>query len=259
MNLNRSQSSNRQVSSPTRNPLPRLAWLLLAPGLASVLTGCGMVGTSITGSGQLVTRDYALADFSKVQAGHAFQVEMVQGPQHQVTVTVDDNLVDRLDVSKSGETLRISLQPHLNIRNATMKAKVTLPVLEGVDLSGAAQGTLSGFESDKALEVELSGASQLRGEIKNGDAVIGISGASHVRLRGSARSLKVDASGASHADLDDYAAGNTKADASGASEISVNVNGEIDAEATGASSVRYQGKPTTIRERTSGSSSVRRR
>ena len=57
-------------------------------------------------------------------------------------------------MSKSGDTLKIGLKPHLGVfGTVTLKAKVTLPTLTGVELSGATSGKLSGFDSGKRLDV----------------------------------------------------------------------------------------------------------
>lgn len=239
--------------------LRRIATLVFCAGLVLAGTGCGMLGSSITGSGHTVTKEYDLSGFSKLAVGHAFQVEIAQGPKHSVAVTVDDNLVEYLDVSTSGETLRIRFQPNINVRNATLKASVALPELTGLDLSGAVRATVAGFSSEKPLEADLSGACNLRGDIKNGDARIDLSGASKVGLRGSAGTLRITASGASHANLEEYRSGRTVVNVSGASHVSVSPSANLEAEASGASTVTYGGEPGDVKAHTSGASSVRKR
>ena len=243
----------------TLTGLAQVAWLVIL--LAAVLAGagCGVLGPSITGSGNTVAKEYDLVGFSRLAVGNAFQVAIAHGPKHSVTVTVDDNLVEHLDVAKSGDILRIKLRPNLNVRNATLRATVALPELTGLDLSGAVRATLTGFNSDKSLDAELSGACNLRGDIKNGDARFDVSGASKIELRGSARALKASASGASTVNLAEYKSGNTVADASGASHITVIPSGNLQADASGASSVKYGGEPTDVKAHTSGASSVRKK
>lgn len=216
-----------------------------------------MLGAGITGSGQIVTKNYDLAGFSRLAVGHAFQVEVTQGPNHSVAVTVDDNLVEHLDFTKSGEKLQIKLVPGINVRQATMKAAVTLPELTGLDLSGAVRATLTGFSSGKPLDAELSGASNLRGDIKSGDAQFDLSGASRVQLRGGAKTLKITATGAGNVNFDEYQSADTAAHASGASRITVAPSGNLVADASGASTVSYVGQPKDVQAHTSGASSVR--
>jgi hypothetical protein len=240
--------------------------MVLVRSLALVLVvvlvaGCVPVSftNSITGSGRTVTKEFALAGFTKVDASSAFEVAITSGDNYSVAVTVDDNLVDQLDVTKSGDTLRIHLKPSLSIRNTTMKARVTLPVLTGLDLSGATRTTVAGFDSAKTLDVRVSGASTLRGDIKSGDAQFDVSGASKVELEGSADGLNLKVSGASTATLDGFPSKDTTVEASGASHATVKASGKLTVEASGASSVTYVGEPANLSVNTSGASSVHKK
>ncbi len=228
-----------------------------------LVAGCVAVPalTTLRGSGNTVTNEYDYDGFTRIEVGSAFQVEVVQAESYSVSVTVDDNIVEHLEVSKSGNTLRIGLKPlvRLGFGNVTLKARIALPTLEGLNLSGATTGNVSGFNSDAALNIDVSGASTLRGDIRAGNTRVDASGASTVRLAGQAGTLDVVASGASTADLEDFAAADVRVEASGASRAVVNVNGRLDAEASGASSVRYVGEPTSVNSDTSGASSIEKK
>jgi hypothetical protein len=224
-----------------------------------LLAGCCAVpfGTQLVASGPLVTKDYDLANFTAVNAGSAFQVEITQSDKYSVTVTVNESLVERLDVSVSDNTLHISLKPGYGITGAaTMRAKVTMPELTGLDLSGASHTTVAGFNSDKSLKTQVSGASSLGGDLTCGDAQFNVSGASKVQLKGSAQDLNVEASGASTADLSNFASKNTVVNASGASKVNVAPSGTLTVEASGASTVRYSGEPAKLKTNSSGASTV---
>jgi len=191
-------------------------------------------------------------------AHHAFEVDISQSDAFKVVMRTDDNLLDHLEVLKRGKTLRIGLKSGIrSIRNATMEAEVTMPELIGLDLSGASSATITGFESAKDLDVELSGASHLRGDIEAGDIRFDISGASRVTLSGSAEDVTIAVSGASKVDLSDLPVDNAKIGASGASHVTVNPSGRLDVEASGASDIYYLGSPTLGTVKTSGASSIR--
>ena len=223
-----------------------------------LLAGCAIpFGIQVAPSGSVVTKDYDLGNFSAVAAGSAFQVEITRSDKYSVSVTVNENLVERLDVGVSGNTLRISLKPGIGITGAaTLKAKVTMPELTGLDLSGASHTTLAGFKSGNNFKADVSGASSLRGDLTCGDAQFDASGASKIELDGSGQNLNIKASGASTLDLSNFTSKNTTVDASGASKAVVNVSGTLDAEASGASTVRYIGDPAKVRENSSGASTV---
>jgi len=232
-------------------------------GLIVSLGGCGVsfsgTLTAITGSGRTVTQQYELTDFSKVEAGNTFEVEITQGESYRVSVVVDDNVAEHLSVSRSGDTLRLFIQDNTSLRNVTLKAQVTMPSLAGLDLSGASRAAVSGFDSGTPLSIRLSGASSARGNLKTGDADFRASGASRLDLEGTASALKAHVSGASHIDLEKFRSGTTAVDASGASHATVNPGGHLTVDASGASSVRYVGEPASVRANTSGASSVKQK
>ena len=221
-----------------------------------LLIGCAQV--TITGSGNVVTQEEALSGFDKVDISQSFDVVITQGENFRVVIRVDDNLVEHLDVVKQGSTLKIGLKPNRNyiIRNATMEAEVTMPELVGLELSGNSDANLSGFESTKSLAVDLSGNSDLLGDIQAGDSGFDVSGSSSVRLTGSAGDVTIDASGSSEVDLTDFPASDGTVDTSGSSTVTVNLSGRLDADASGSSDIYYSGDPELGEIDTSGSSSI---
>ncbi len=92
------------------------------------------------------------------------------------------------------------------------RASITLPVLEGVDVSGAARATIQGFDSDRPFRSRVSGAGTLEGSIRAGDVGFDISGASKLKLQGAARTAQVLASGASKLELADWQVNGEKVD-----------------------------------------------
>ena len=238
--------------------------LLVLVNVVLLLAGCTVpFAPQIIGSGTAETKDFDLVGFTAVAAGSAFEVEITRSGTYSVAVTVDENLVDYLDVGVSVDTLHIYLKPGIArslkpgiTHSAALRAKVTMPELTGLNLSGASRTTLTGFSSGKPLQAEVSGASTLRGDMVCGDARFDVSGASQVVPKGSAQNLNAETSGASTADFSDFTSKNTVVSASGASKVIVSATGSLDVEASGASTVRYAGEPVKLKVNTSGASSV---
>lgn len=217
--------------------------------------------TSITGSGNVVAQLEEISGFDSVDISHSFDVEISQGAEFKVVIQVDDNLVDHLNVVKRGSTLMIGLEPlqNFDLQNVTLKAEVTMPELVGLNLSGASRAQISGFSSAKDFKVGLSGSSYLSGDIVTGDAALDLSGSSYLTLTGSGGDLRVGASGSSEINLADFPVNNAIIDISGSSSVIVNTDGRLDANASGASDVRYLGSPNLGEINTSGGSSVERK
>lgn len=240
----------------------RLSVLGFGLCVAALLAGCALArSVSISGSGNIVTLKEAFSGFDKLDVSHGFQVAILQAETFSVLVRIDDNLEQELVVTVRGGTLRIGLKPNrsYSLRNATLEATVTMPELTGLELSGGSRGTLTGLSSSRALRVDMSGGSNLRGDIGAGDARFELSGGSGATLAGSAGDLTLGASGGSTADLSAFAVANASIQASGGSQLTVNPSGRLDVNASGGSGVYYVGSPTLGGVKKSGGARVLQR
>lgn len=242
----------------------RKGLMLLVVMLLVLLLVPGCFG-DVIGSGKLETREFNYSDFTIVEVGSAFEVEVVQSNSFSISVTADDNLFDYLDVSKSGETLKIRLRSGYRYTSCTAITEITMPQLHRLELSGATSGTVEGFSSSQDFILELSGASSLNmadmtaGNIRfdlsgasslngsitaSGKAELDLSGASSVTLSGSAEDIDINASGASHLEMENFPVNDVDANLSGASSATINLDSTLNADLSGASHLYYIGEPT---------------
>jgi len=210
------------------------------------------------GSGNLETREMDVSGFTGVEAGPAFEIKIVQSDAYSVAITTDDNLIEEIQVSTRGETLEIGITPGSH-DFTTLKAEITMPDLYALDLSAATHCTVSGFSFLHDFTVKLSAASSLEGDITAGDVEFALSAASRVELRGSAMDAAIEVSGASVAALADFSLSSAKVDLSGASRGTVKLDGRLDADLSGASTLEFIGEPTLGDIDISGASFLTRR
>jgi hypothetical protein len=213
---------------------------------------------SVTGSGEVVTITSDAADFNRIVIGHAFDATVRQGDSYSVVIRIDDDLESRLQATQQGRTLYIGLEPEpgLGVMDATLEVDITMPAVEGIEVGGASHVSLAGFEARDDLSLEASGGSSIDGEILAGDAVIEASGASHVSLVGECGVLTLEVSGSSSVELGEFPASDVHASLSGASSATVNTDGTLDVDASGASHLNYLGAPTLGQVDLSGASTI---
>lgn len=251
--------------------------------LAAVLTVVApFSGCTTATPGGIVTEEKEFTDFTNVAAEGTFEVEIVQSDLFSTTITTDADFSDYVAVAKEGSTLRIYLNPHhtftdFTLHAKTFKAKIALPILHGIQLSGASKGTVSGFKSSQNLSLNISGASSLNianievgdaefkvsgastvtGNINAGNIQFEVSGASKIELAGSAKSIMLTASGASKTNLDNFPLNNANVNLSGASEATLNIEGRLDAVLSDASTLYFRGNPTMGNISISGASTIK--
>jgi RNA polymerase sigma factor (sigma-70 family) len=239
------------------------ARLPLVPAWASTVAedeGAAEPGQPDPGASSKFVRKVAVADFTSVCVSGAFRtVEILQADTFSLTITADEGPLDFVKVRTDGATLTLDSgstgwlkQP----ASRTLRAKVAMPALDKLTLSGASRVTLGEFRSKKAFQAELSGACKLEATIKAPSVSLGVRGASTATLKGSAKTGTISASGASSVKLSDLALERADVTLSGASSASVNVGKALDYNLNGACKLKYRGKPTIGKGKTSGASSV---
>jgi hypothetical protein len=251
--------------------------LILIAGVLVGTAGCiPGIGPTVSGSGKLAAWDFGYRDFTKVEAGYAFNIEIAAGDAYLVRITADDNLYDYIDISKSGDTLHLRLKPGYIYTSVTRRANITMPDLESLGLSGASKATVDGFSSSHTVDFDLSGASQVdvrnfeagntnfglsgaskaSGNIEMADGKFDLSGASSLELDGSADDVDIQASGASKVELSDFPIVDADINLSGASSTTLNASGRLDGNLSGASRLTYMGNPTLGSINASGGSTI---
>ena len=132
-------------------------------GLGAAIAGCSDDDGGISGSGNIVTLNLGISGFKSVRLD-LFSAEITQSETYSVTVRVDDNLVDRIDINTSGDALVLRPSSGTSFSgNVTLEATITMPTMESLELNGAASADLDGFGSLDTVELNLNGASNLTG------------------------------------------------------------------------------------------------
>lgn len=192
-------------------------------------------GSGVRGSGNVVTEDRQVSGFKSVDVGGVFTVEVVAGKEFSVQVEADDNLLPLISTEVDNGVLEIRSEKRIR-SSSKLIVRVTAPEIEHIDVGGAAKASVAGVKNSK-FSVHTSGASKLS-------------------VSGETTDLSVEVSGASKVDASELKTENAKVDASGASNVSLNISGDLKAEASGASKISYSGTPRNIEKHTSGASKV---
>ncbi|MCK4953283.1 DUF2807 domain-containing protein [Candidatus Bathyarchaeota archaeon] len=212
----------------------------------------------IVGSGTFDTEKKEFTDFTIVQVGWGFEVEINQSDSFSINIIADDNMFDYIEVSKTGDTLRMGLKLGYSYRDVTLRAEITMPELNEARFSGGTHGVVGGFTSTQEFVLDLSGGSHLSGDFTTSEyAQFTLSGGSHViELDGAANDLTISGSGGSHLNLSEFTVHDATVNLSGGSHATINLDGILDGDLSGGSHLKYVGTPTEVDVNTSSDSSV---
>jgi len=205
-------------------------------------------------------------NFHALKVSNAFDVYLTQGSEEAVAVSAnDDEVKQHIRVDVDGGVLLIWLEGEKKFwkswkGNKKLKAYVSFKTLDKIVASGACDVHLMNTLKSENLSVDFSGASDLQGKLEIDNTLdVELSGASDLKVSGSASQLKARLSGA--CDLKGYDLVTDYCDikASGASGVDITVNKELSANVSGASDVNYRGAGLIRDLKSSGASSIKKR
>src|SRR5215471_8038919 len=110
-----------------------------------VLAGCSWTG--VPGSGNAKTEPRSVPAFTAVDIAGPIDADIANGPEPRVEITGDDNIVPLITTDVHGDRLQIGTRK--NIRPSVhLIAKITVPRLTGLGLTGSGDITAHGIQSD---------------------------------------------------------------------------------------------------------------
>ena len=218
----------------------------------------GLMAQTVINDPNAVTRN--AKDFHGIEVSSAINLYLSQGNEEAVAVSaVDTKYRDLIKTEVVNGVLKIYLDRDgwkWSSGDKKLKAYVSIKTIDRLSGSGASDIMVDGYLSGTKFDVRLSGASDFKGGIKFDEVSLDQSGASDVTINGTAHHLTIEASGASNVKGYDLVTEECSVRASGASDIKISVNKELNAKATGASSISYKGDGVIRDLHSSGASSI---
>jgi len=215
-------------------------WMMLPEGLTCLDCSEEDIESSAFPQGD-VSREFQLDDFSSIEAHGAFNLEVKQG-EFSVIVNGNQRFADNVEVIKKGNSLVIEVERGAGWGRNSGSITVTLPELNEIEITGANTAVISGFKQDKmTLEVRSASKVDLKSSVE--ELAIEEEGASTITLSGTGKALRAEVNGSSSLNAFNYTVDKCDIEVNGESEVEVNVQDEMTAEANGASKIRYKGLP----------------
>ena len=199
--------------------------------------------------------------FHSIEVSGGIDLYLSQADEEALAVSATSiNIREDIQTEVTDGVLKISYKQHGKMwtsGNRKMRAYVAFKTMNKLKASGASDVIITGELHGDELDIELSGASDLKADLHLKKMNLQQSGASDANLSGKITELVVVASGASDLDAFGLASDVCTVKASGASDVRVTVHKELNAEASGASSVKHRGNASKTNIKTAGGSKVR--
>ncbi len=197
--------------------------------------------------------------FNSIKISSGIDLFLSQSDNEAVAVSASENKYkEEIKTVVENNTLKIYYfgSRNWNKDRKNLRVYVSFKNLESIDASAACDIQVAGVIKVPALLINMSGASGFKGAVDVTDLKIDLSGASDVTIKGIAASVRIESSGASDVNGYDLVTDFCTAKVSGASDVNITVNKELNASASGASDISYKGDAVIKDKHTSGASSV---
>lgn len=199
--------------------------------------------------------------FNAIKVSGGIDVYISQSAEIALAVSaLQDDVKENLKTVIEGDVLKIFYESNNNWkrRNSKLRVYVSCTSLKKIEASVACNVILVDSLQSENLNLQISGASQLNGKFNVDNLDIKLSGASDLYISGIAKKVNMDCSGASDVHGFDLQTDDCDIIASGASDISITVNNQLVAKATGASEINYKGAANITKIESSGASSIQK-
>jgi hypothetical protein len=219
-----------------------------------VLAGCGGTGTATT--------PVAARGFTAVSTSAGISVEIASSSDWAVELIADRQAAGRIIVEVRGSTLWIGLKAGTFARARWLASQariaIAMPALDRLDVSGGSLARLGVEQPDRDLAVSLTAGSSLAGSLACGALTLTAAGASVADIRGTARSVKIEASDNSKLKLTGFETPSMDASLSGGSTAAVSVSQRLVVVAGGGSGLSFRGDARVESQALSGGSWLRK-
>jgi len=230
----------------------------------------------VIGNGKVETERRTVPAFSSISVGGSGTLKVHRG-ERRLSITGDSNILPYVTTEVSGSELKIGFKPMTSISRMTkLEFEVTLPELEGVEISGSGEAVVDAFDGDE-FKGRLSGSGSMKAALDYEKAALSSSGSGGFVLEGDFGSLDLRLSGSGEAYLvgssdelilvisgsgrigaKDFEAGEADITISGSGDIEIRASEALEARLSGSGELRYWGDPR-VEQRVSGSGRVTRR
>ena len=233
--------------------------LLLLVGISLFFSCRYLGGKRVRGNGVQDTEQRSVGSFDGIVSHGSFDVTVVTGNTHSVTVEADENLMEYIETEVDGDNLKISTRRGYNLRpRSDVRITVTAPGFN--ELSSHGSGNIRGKGPIKATDhakLHLSGSGNIDVDIEAPSVDAQIAGSGNISVSGSAKSFSGTIHGSGNIRARDMKSEQSKVEIAGSGDVEVTASNKLDINIMGSGGVKYHGD-AQVNTNIAGSGSVTR-
>lgn len=232
--------------------------LLTGLALASASAHAWGWGSTIKGSGNVVTSTRSLSGFQGVELNLPAEVKLVQGPVESVLLETDDNIAPLVEtVVERGQLLIRPAKRGENIQTKTLRLTVTAPGFTKLSVAGSGTIKAETLQTTR-LQASISGSGDIQIlKLDAGELAISIAGSGDFEAKGHADQVEASIAGSGDVRTANLQSKRVKVNIAGSGDAAVWATEALHISVAGSGDVKYYGD-ATVSKSIAGSGSVRR-
>jgi hypothetical protein len=181
------------------------------------------------------------AAFGRIRSGSNLDIEVVQGDETTVVVSIDENLQEHVKVQASDEILYIETPDNLGDMVEGPHVLITIPELYAAKLAGSGRFWAELDQPDEPFDLFLTGSGEM--SFRGRTAVVGgyLSGSGDMRLEGETSEVELELSGSGSIRAKPLSAAVGSIQLSGSGDISATVESSVTVVLSGSGHVDLYG------------------
>lgn len=227
--------------------------LALILAAVSGALGCD---ASQDGNGEREEEAREVAAFSRVRSDSDLDLQVVQGSEQALSLSLDSNLIGLVRTRVSNDTLYIDTREEIGDMVHGPHVQITLPALTAAKLAGSGHMELTFDEPELPLDLFLSGSGSIAFDGKAAAIGAFLSGSGDIRLSGETSDAQLALSGSGSISARELTSDSADIDLSGSGDVSANAQSSVRVALSGSGNVDIYGGAVVETYDTSGSGEI---
>ena len=213
---------------------------------------------SVQGNGNVITKTAKTLPYNSIVVSGAMEVYLEKGTEGNVSITAEDNVLERVVIESDGEKLTISMKNNTSIREAK-KIKITVPVEDIAEISLNGSGTVKGKDilEGNSISLNLLGSGKIDIKVDATTVDAKLHGSGLIQASGAAKDIEVKTTGSGNFSGKELLAENAQIYISGSGDSSVYAKNSLKARIQGSGAIYYLGNPSSNDVKVIGSGKVK--
>ena len=170
-------------------------------------------------------------------------VQLTQAENFEITYTIDDNIVDYVEIYRSGNNLIVDIDDNYNYQDCSYNVTVSMPFIEKLTSNSAGSIRSLNTITSESLYLYANSAGSITSDLTATYLYTYINSAGNMNLMGFAETHRSNLESAGNLNAFDLETNTTIINVSSAGNGRVFVNNYLDATLSSAGSLYYKGHP----------------